>query len=102
MSLPLATSPYPPNITSAEREALVRAANDWALAHGLAIRPPQSVVSGEVDSDGITAIHVPLTIFPSPFPRGCFDQAREVQKRYNELYAIISMEEAFLFRALTE
>jgi len=37
-----------------------------------------------------------VTLFPSPFPKACFEQAKSVQPTYNELYASISRDEAFL------
>lgn len=72
------------------------------MAHGLAIRPPPSIVPQEVDPQGITAISAPVTLFPSPFPLECYAQARLVQKPYNELYAQISRDEEFLAQAVKE
>ncbi|GKT88088.1 LOW QUALITY PROTEIN: glutathione synthetase [Colletotrichum tofieldiae] len=51
---------------------------------------------------GILAVNVPVTLFPSPFPRSCFEQARSVQKTYNELYAAISRDEDFLSAMVNE
>lgn len=75
---------------------------DWALAHGLTVRPPPAVVAAEVDPKEILATAVPVTLFPSPFPRVCFDQGVAVQKTYNELYASISQDEAFLTQVVKE
>ena len=52
--------------------------------------------TAEVDPEGALAIHAPVTLFPSRFPRKCFEQATSVQKAYNELYAKISGDEPFL------
>lgn len=89
-------STYPSEITPSEGQKLTEVIKDWALAHGLAVRPPPAVITAEADPAGILATPVPVTLFPSPFPRVCFDQGTAVQKTYNELYASISQDEEFL------
>jgi glutathione synthase len=92
----MADSTYPPELTSDETEHLVSLIKDWSIAHGLAVRPPPSVVSVEADPYGILAMTAPVTLFPSPFPRVCFDQAQSIQEACNELYASIAQDEEFL------
>ncbi|KAK7750679.1 Glutathione synthetase [Diatrype stigma] len=87
---------YPPELTPAEGERLTEVIKDWAVAHGLTVRPPPAVIAAEADPAGILATAVPVTLFPSPFPEVCFNQAVAVQKAYNELYAAISRDEEFL------
>jgi len=93
---------YPPDITASEGTRLTEVAKDWALAHGLTVRPPPAVVANEADPYGILATAVPVTLFPSPFPKVCFEQGIAVQKAYNELYASISQDEEFLARVVKE
>ncbi|EGY14850.1 glutathione synthetase [Verticillium dahliae VdLs.17] len=93
---------YPPSLKQAEQDDLVQTIKDWSIGHGLAVRPQPSVVSSDVDPKSMLAINVPVTLFPSPFPRQCFEQARTVQKTYNELYAAISRDEEFLADAVKE
>lgn len=93
-SIPSALSPQ-------ERDHLVHVIKDWAAANGLAIRPPPAITSG-VDPEGALAIHAPVTLFPSRFPRKCFDQGISVQRAYNELYARISGDEEFLSGLVNE
>ncbi|KAI1457179.1 glutathione synthase [Annulohypoxylon moriforme] len=95
-------SSYPSDITPTEGERLTDVIKDWSLAHGLTVRPPPTVVSAEADPAGILATAVPVTLFPSPFPRVCFNQAIAVQKAYNELYASISQDDAFLAHIVKE
>ncbi|KAI1094420.1 glutathione synthase [Rostrohypoxylon terebratum] len=95
-------SDYPPAFTPAGGERLTEIVKDWSLANGLTVRPPPAVISAEADPAGILATAVPVTLFPSPFPRVCFDQAIAVQKAYNELYASISQDDAFLARIVKE
>jgi hypothetical protein len=91
-----AEATYPPDLTAAESNQLVATIKDWSIAHGLAVRPPPSVVSAEADPNGILATTAPVTLFPSPFPRVCFEQAKAIQRAYNQLYASIAQDEAFL------
>ncbi|KAI2630797.1 glutathione synthase [Hypoxylon sp. NC1633] len=95
-------SNYPPAITPTEGERLSEVIKDWALAHGLTVRPPPVVVAADADPLGILATAVPVTIFPSPFPQACFDQGTAVQQSYNELYASISQDEDFLAHIVKE
>ncbi|KAI1102982.1 glutathione synthase [Jackrogersella minutella] len=93
---------YPPAITPSEGERLTEVVKDWSLAHGLTVRPPPAVIAAEADPAGILATAVPVTLFPSPFPKVCFDQAIAVQETYNELYASISQDEPFLAQIVKE
>ncbi|KAI1374973.1 glutathione synthase [Hypoxylon crocopeplum] len=95
-------SDYPSEITPNEGERLTEVIKDWALAHGLTVRPPPAVVAADADPAGILATAVPVTLFPSPFPRVCFEQGIAVQKAYNELYASISQDEYFLAQVVKE
>ena len=96
------TGAYPPSVDAGERERLVEVIKDWSIANGLAVRPPPSITSIEADPNGILAMNAPVTLFPSPFPRVCFEQAQSVQKSYNELYARISQDEVFLSHIVEE
>jgi len=87
---------YPPEIASAESEQLLFTIKDWSIAHGLTVRPPPALVASDADPHGILATTAPVTLFPSPFPRVCFEQAKSIQKAYNQLYAAISQDEGFL------
>jgi hypothetical protein len=88
--------PYPPTLTTSEKEYLLSNLKDWSIAHGLAVRPVESFVSKETDPAGALATTAPVTLFPSLFPRTCFEQAKAVSKAYNELYSAISVDEAWL------
>lgn len=98
----LTTGTYPPPLKEAELDGLVQTTKDWSIGNGLAIRPPPAVIPTEADPAGIAAINAPVTLFPSPFPRICFDQAKSVQATYNELYASVSRDEEFLAQIVKE
>ncbi|KAK3906349.1 hypothetical protein C8A05DRAFT_29791 [Staphylotrichum tortipilum] len=87
---------YPPTLEDAgEQDRLVQTVKDWTIAHGLAVRPPPALV-GDSDPEGVLAMSAPVTLFPSPFPQSCFEDASAIQTKYNELYARISQDEEFL------
>ena len=92
----MADANYPPKQKSDEISHLMSVIKDWSIAHGLAVRPPPAVVRAEADPYGILATTAPVTLFPSPFPRVCFDEAQSIQEAYNELYASIAQDEEFL------
>jgi glutathione synthase len=94
--------PYPPNLTASETEQLLSTIKDWSIANGLAVRPPLSFIAAEADPQGVLATTAPVTLFPSPFPRVCFDQARSIQTAYNKLYASIAQDEEFLKEIVQE
>ena len=93
---------YPPDLHSAGRTYTLNSIKDWSIAHGLAIRPPLSFVSENSDPEGVLATTAPLTIFPSLFPRFCFDQGLQIQEAYNKLYASITRDVGWLRSIITE
>lgn len=93
---------YPPTVDEGERARLVEVIKDWTVANGLTVRPPVTLISADSDPRGVLATSVPVTLFPSPFPRVCFDQARTVQKAYNDLYARVSQDVEFLSSMVRE
>lgn len=93
---------YPPDLTPAQTEYLTTTIKDWAIAHGLAVRPAASVVPADKDAGGNLALTAPVTLFPSLYPRTCFHEALLLQKGYNELYAAIARDEEWLGRVVQE
>lgn len=87
---------WPPVLTESQLEALTLYATTYALSHGLLYLPTTTPQPPAPTS----AIHAPLSIFPSPLPRRLFDQARRLQGAYNVLYARIAMDEEFLDRVM--
>jgi glutathione synthase len=87
---------YPPNLTPEQEQYLLTNLKDWSIAHGMAVRPATSYVSAEIDPAGALATTAPVTLFPSLFPKVCFEQAQSVVKAYNELYSAITSDETWL------
>lgn len=93
---PSTLSEYPPELSSEEEQYLLSNLKDWSIAHGLAVRPAPSFVSSSQDPSGVLATTAPVTLFPSLFPRVCFDAGLGLQTAYNELYAAIARDEKWL------
>ena len=93
---------YPPPLEVEREEHLVQVVKDWTIEHSLTVRPGPNVVSDEVNPHRVLATNAPVTLFPSPFPRQCFEHAQALQKVYNELYAAIANDEHWLESVLKE
>ena len=93
---------YPPPLTPEQQNNLVSTVKDWAIHNGLAVRPNPAFVSKDADTHGVLATNAPVTLFPSPFPKSSFQTAVDVQTTYNELYANISRDEAWLGKIVEE
>ncbi|KAJ5317950.1 hypothetical protein PENANT_c004G10864 [Penicillium antarcticum] len=89
-------SSYPPDLSPAQQKFLVTAVKDWAIQNGLAVRPSPAIVPPGTDSNGVLATNAPVTLFPSPFPKACFQEATALQSIYNELYAAITCKTEWL------
>ncbi|EMC96918.1 hypothetical protein BAUCODRAFT_432785 [Baudoinia panamericana UAMH 10762] len=87
---------YPPGLNDEQNKYLLANLKDWSIAHGLAVRPPPAYVPEEHNPLGALATTAPVTLFPSLFPRVCFEQAKSVAKAYNELYSAIASDEGWL------
>jgi hypothetical protein len=101
----MATSIYPewpPRLNPEQEEYLVSNIKDWSVAHGLAVRPSPAFVPSEIDPTTSLATTAPVTLFPSPFPRPCFQEARAIQETYNTLYASIARDEKWLGEIVQE
>jgi glutathione synthetase len=87
---------YPPVLSKQEEQYLLLNLKDWSIAHGLAVRPAPSFLQPSQDPSGVLASTAPVTLFPSLFPRSCFEEGLAIQKAYNELYSAIARDEKWL------
>lgn len=87
---------YPPTLSSEQSDYLLSNIKDWSILNGLVVRPSTSFVSENIDPSRSLAVTAPVTLFPSLFPRACFEEARAIQTAYNELYACIANDEGWL------
>lgn len=86
---------WPPKLSESQLNSLSLVATTYALAHGLLYLPP-----GNQSSIPTSAIHAPMTLFPTPIPRVLFEQIQKVQSIYNVLYARVALDEIFLDRVM--
>ena len=93
---------YPPRTSSEQLEYLAKTVKDWTIFNGLTVRPNPSFVNDETNPNHVLATNAPVTLYPSPFPRKCFEQAQRLQALYNELYAAIASDEAWLGQIMQE
>jgi glutathione synthase len=89
-------SGYPPNISEEQLEYLASVVKNWTIQHGLTVRLSTAIAPEAINPNHVLATNAPVTLFPSPFPKACFEHARGLQKVYNELYAAISSNEKWL------
>ena len=95
-------SNYPPQLTVEQQEYLVETVKNWSIEHSLAVRPSPAIVPEDANPNKVLATNAPVTLFPSPFPNSCFEQARNLQQVYNELYAAIASDEQWLEQIMKE
>ncbi|KAG2205646.1 hypothetical protein INT47_008002 [Mucor saturninus] len=74
---------YPPQTTEKALTETIRVAIDWALAHGLVVRPMLS--ENQVENTNATVTHAPFALYPTPFPRSQFEHATHLQQPWNSL-----------------
>lgn len=93
---------YPPELDEEQKNYLFVELKDWCCAHGLTVRPPPTYVREDQDPSRALASPAPVTLFPSLFPRTCFEQGIGIQRAYNELYAAIAQDEEWLGNIVAE
>lgn len=81
---------YPPQVTKEELNELLTVAIDWALAHGLIVRPSFENTLF-VNNPAVT--HAPFALYPTPFPRKEFEKARRLQQPWNTLIHKMSQDD---------
>ncbi|RKP09100.1 glutathione synthase [Thamnocephalis sphaerospora] len=85
---------YPPHLTPEQLEQLHTLAQDWASSHGLVVGAPNSAPN--------RLTQAPYALLPTPFPRGCFEEARALQKLFNQLVDRVSRDDAFIRNVLDQ
>lgn len=80
-------SAYPPALAPAQLAQLSHDARDFALSRGLAYRPLPRAGAAPPQS---SAIHAPLALLPTPWPREAYAHAQRLMPLYSELYARVA------------
>ncbi|EDO33034.1 predicted protein [Nematostella vectensis] len=79
------------NLTTDDVQNLAGSAADFLMGNGVLYRSKSSADQVE---------HAPFMLFPTPYPRKLFDQAKAVQKDFNELVHKVSLDHEFLKESL--
>ena len=93
---------YPPPLSKEQFDFILSEIKNWSILNGLAVRPSETFIPKSTDPSGSLAVTAPVTLFPSLFPRKCFEEARAIQTAYNELYAAIARDEEWLSKIVKE
>lgn len=72
-------------------ESLLTEIKDWQITHGSLLK-----LVGYEEPHTVPARPIGVSVFPTPFPRHCFDEARKVATIFNRLYAAIAEDDAWL------
>ncbi|EJS41788.1 gsh2p [Saccharomyces arboricola H-6] len=78
--------PSPPSKN--QLNELIQEINQWAITNGLTMYPPN------FEANPSSASVSPVTVYPTPISRKCFDEAIEIQPVFNELYARVTQDMA--------
>jgi len=90
---------YPPETTRTALSHLLEAFIDYSLSHGLAVRPVPTFAANPHNALSTAA---PVSLYPSLFPRSCFESSRSVQAAYNSVYAAVASDEEWLGKVVTK
>ena len=93
MSATWSSAQHQHGLSGSQIEELINTIHDWQYLHGSLLKfPPKSGMS--------LAQPVGATLFPSYFPKPCYEYVQKVQTTFNKLYASVSVDEKFLFGSL--
>lgn len=84
---------YPPPLSPSQLSARIFRVKDYQLTHGMLLKYG-------ADANSVSGVPVGVSLFPSPFPREKFDEARRLQVVFNRLYVAVSEDEEWLGRVL--
>ena len=88
-------SDYPPELSELEEEHLIKNLRDYGLSIGFCVKR-------DSPETGYSAALAPITLFPSLFPRKCFEMAEKVQQPYNGLYSKIASDTKWLEESIAQ
>lgn len=83
-----------PSLSKENEDKLVVDLLNWSLGNGLTMYPP--------NFQPHSAIHAPVTLYPTPFPKQEYEKLVQVQKTFNELYLNVVKNKKWLLSILTD
>ena len=88
---------YPPQLSEEQLDTVVSDIRDWQLTHGSLLKLVQTE-----EEHTVLAQPVGISIFPTLFPRGLFNEAISLQKLFNKLYIAVAQDEGWLYATLKD
>ncbi|TIA92334.1 hypothetical protein E3P99_00619 [Wallemia hederae] len=85
---------FPPKIEQEYQKELIDNLRAYCLGNGLVLLPPVGKDEKQVKTN--MAVHAPVSLFPTPFPKKLYDEANKVGVVFNELYANIARDVGFI------
>lgn len=86
-------SSYPPQVAEEKLDEILSVAIDYALAHGLIVRP---TLDKQVFKNNAAVTHAPFALYPTPFPRHEFERAKQLQQPWNTLIHKMSQDDKLI------
>jgi glutathione synthetase len=80
-----------PSLTEEQIDVLIENIKDYQITHGSLLKVVQTREKSALFTRGI-----PVSLFPSQFPRASFHEAIYLQRIFNELYVKVASDEEFL------
>ena len=59
------------------------------------------MVRSDQEMDGST-VHAPIALFPSPYPKSCFELAKALQPLFNHLVDAVARDDEFLMEIMSK
>lgn len=81
---------YPPQVSRNQQKSLVKDIEAWSLSNGFILQT----------ENPYSAVHAPVTVFPSPISRSKFMQALAAQTIFNQLYIGVANNSDWLLEKL--
>jgi len=86
------------NASEGELDLLLAEIADYQVTHASLLKSPRLQV--QLDSPVALAFPIGVSVFPSPFPRGLFKHAVDLQVPYNTLYMRVADDHKWLGKVL--
>jgi glutathione synthetase len=84
-----------PPLSPQQLASLIENIKDYQIIHGSLLK-----IINTAEESAILTRGIPVSLFPTPFPRKLFVDAKSLQKVFNELYVKLANDEEFLSRTL--
>ena len=87
---------HPPTLPETELQGHISDVKDFQITHGSLLKLVQ-----HEEPNTVPSVPIGVSLYPTPFPRVCFERACKLQQAYNKLYANIACDPTWLAEVLT-